>query len=357
MGRHSPTERIGVNTVEKIVLKDLGWIFRDQPIEDFGIDGIIEEVIEGNPTGRLIAAQIKTGDSHFKRNSGVRIYYASAVHRHYWVNYSIPVILIGIVDNLESAIWQSLEAKHFPLAKSQYKLSIPNHQILGDSKDQLTQILDRHYLDPKFRQRDFKKWDEGDIPDLFSAEERIRNVAKSTKSLKRTRNAMNDFSQEMDSLTPRIRIEQLVTTDANSPRIRPLLLTYCGILNDLAHRLIDEIERFAISYAEGLFAYEITYRRIAEYKAKLDAERRNDLTEGWRAVRNIAEGIVASLPILEKLKKSIQEGPELNRKFVEAKKRLAYALELWIQLHVDSKNLADRFLEYVESEYEFINRL
>jgi len=54
MGRFTKTERIGVNAVERIVLDDLGWIFREQLIVDLGIDAHIE-LVEHEPTGKLVA--------------------------------------------------------------------------------------------------------------------------------------------------------------------------------------------------------------------------------------------------------------------------------------------------------------
>jgi hypothetical protein len=63
---YDPTERIGVNAVERIALEQLKWIFRERPIADFGIDAEIEEVRNGKPTGQLTVIQIKTGASYFR---------------------------------------------------------------------------------------------------------------------------------------------------------------------------------------------------------------------------------------------------------------------------------------------------
>jgi hypothetical protein len=66
--RYSPTERIGVSAIEHVVVSELSWIFREQPIVDMGIDAHIELVDETyRPTGQLIGAQIKTGASHVTR--------------------------------------------------------------------------------------------------------------------------------------------------------------------------------------------------------------------------------------------------------------------------------------------------
>ncbi len=46
-------ERIGVYSIAKIFVEELKWIFREQPINDFGIDGFVEITKYQMPTGRL----------------------------------------------------------------------------------------------------------------------------------------------------------------------------------------------------------------------------------------------------------------------------------------------------------------
>lgn len=42
--RYNFTERLGVIETDRIVTKTLGWIFREQPIVDVGLDPIIEQI-------------------------------------------------------------------------------------------------------------------------------------------------------------------------------------------------------------------------------------------------------------------------------------------------------------------------
>ena len=48
----STTARAGLYAVGSIVSEELRWIFREQPVEDYGIDAHIEICEEGKPTGR-----------------------------------------------------------------------------------------------------------------------------------------------------------------------------------------------------------------------------------------------------------------------------------------------------------------
>ena len=102
------TSRIGVNAVGGIFL-DLGWIFREQPVSDFGVDAQAE-IKEGNQaTGRLIALQIKTGASYFKKRGKNFVYYGSREHLDYWTNHSLPVFLILHHPEEKLTLWQKID--------------------------------------------------------------------------------------------------------------------------------------------------------------------------------------------------------------------------------------------------------
>ncbi len=58
--RYNKTERLGVIETDRIVTKEIDWIFREQPIVDVGLDAIIEQSEDGNPTGKFLAVQIKS---------------------------------------------------------------------------------------------------------------------------------------------------------------------------------------------------------------------------------------------------------------------------------------------------------
>jgi hypothetical protein len=69
------TDREGVNAVEGIFLRELGWIFREQTISDWGIDAHVEVTNRSEPTGRLLALQIKSGKSFFRRRGENFVFY------------------------------------------------------------------------------------------------------------------------------------------------------------------------------------------------------------------------------------------------------------------------------------------
>ena len=90
------TDRIGVSKVETIV-NEMGLIFREQTISDYGIDAQIETYADdGYASGELIAVQIKSGSSYAnkKNRNGDIVYYIEDKHYKYWLNHSLPVIIV-----------------------------------------------------------------------------------------------------------------------------------------------------------------------------------------------------------------------------------------------------------------------
>ncbi len=89
--RDSRTERIGVYKAAIIFTDELEWIFREQETVDVGVDAILEKSKSGEPSGKLLAAQIKSGSGNFYENKDYYAHYVSTVHHDYWLslNYSV----------------------------------------------------------------------------------------------------------------------------------------------------------------------------------------------------------------------------------------------------------------------------
>lgn len=90
------TERIGVAICE-IKFNSYGWIFREQHVQDKGIDAQIEIIDDSKPElcCRLAALQIKTGESYFKEKSENFITFRTdEKHIDYWTTYPLPVVIV-----------------------------------------------------------------------------------------------------------------------------------------------------------------------------------------------------------------------------------------------------------------------
>ncbi|VWB82629.1 hypothetical protein BLA23254_03899 [Burkholderia lata] len=143
MARYVSTERVGVNAVEHIVLNDLGWIFREQPVVDMGIDAHIELVDGGQPTGKLIAVQIKTGPSHFQENADAYIFRGTLTHLDYWTNHSLPVILVAHLPESNRTHWVYVDVNKVHRAEKSWTISVPKTNVLSrKKKDDLAALFE-----------------------------------------------------------------------------------------------------------------------------------------------------------------------------------------------------------------------
>lgn len=70
--RRKPSAKVGsegVTHTQLAVQDELGWLFREQPTEDYGIDAHVEIVEHEDVRGRLLALQIKSGESWFRETT------------------------------------------------------------------------------------------------------------------------------------------------------------------------------------------------------------------------------------------------------------------------------------------------
>lgn len=140
--RFTPTERIGVNKVEQIFLSIFNWIPRTIFESDVGIDMFVEIVKNDKPTGKFIAIQIKSGESYFREVQGKNIVYRGGLeHLNYWLNYSIPVIIILHNSKSDITLWQEVSKTNVIETKKGWKINIPLTKILNLSyKSELIKI-------------------------------------------------------------------------------------------------------------------------------------------------------------------------------------------------------------------------
>ncbi|WP_300868055.1 MULTISPECIES: DUF4365 domain-containing protein [Bacteroidales] len=124
----STTERLGVLHIAAI-FTEMGFIFREIPNSDTGIDGYIEEVNDNHETtARLLAVQIKSGKSYFNDQGEYFVYYADESHIKYWKLYPIPVILCIYNPETGYTYFQSIKCHSQDFSN---KIYIPKGQILS----------------------------------------------------------------------------------------------------------------------------------------------------------------------------------------------------------------------------------
>lgn len=127
----SRTGRIGVAGTN-LLFEKLGWIFREQPIEDYGIDAHVEVVESNTATGKLIALQIKSGKSWFKeKTTDGFVFRGKTEHLEYWQEHSLPVMVVLYDDEEEIAYWQAVNSSNVQQTNKAWKLIIPFEQQIN----------------------------------------------------------------------------------------------------------------------------------------------------------------------------------------------------------------------------------
>ena len=103
------TERMGVYQCGKIAEKN-NWMFREQPIDDIGIDAHMELVESTGKPKQLVALQIKSGSSWFKEKKDDYIIFRNINNRqyNYWTMNSLPCIIVLYNPDDDMCIWQKL---------------------------------------------------------------------------------------------------------------------------------------------------------------------------------------------------------------------------------------------------------
>lgn len=123
------TANAGVHLVGLKITNDLSYIFRSKPISDIGIDGEIEIRQEGKSHGRIIAVQIKAGPSYLReRTKSGFVYRGSMSHLRYWLNYSIPVIVMLCDLTGGTCYWQLVDLERIRFHESSWSMEVPYTQ-------------------------------------------------------------------------------------------------------------------------------------------------------------------------------------------------------------------------------------
>ena len=133
----SHTERIGVNYCAVIAERN-NWMFREQPVNDIGIDAHIEFVDSSGKPKQLLALQIKTGDSWFKETKDDSIIFRDIDERQYiyWTTNSLPCIVVLYNPNDNTCVWQRLTAETIEKTKGGkgkgFVVKVPLSQVFLD---------------------------------------------------------------------------------------------------------------------------------------------------------------------------------------------------------------------------------
>ena len=197
------TERKGVNAVEARFL-NMMWVFRETPHTDYGIDGEVEQTINEELTGAKIALQIKSGESYLKENKdGNIVFYIDEWHYKYWLQYSIPVIILFYDETNNRVIWDQVKVANIRNTKKQHKIELSTSKVLtNDSVDELSDIIQAYQPHHFYELTD----------EFNSFEFSIDCFRELNRSLNLSTDEMQHFHEKMVDLTSSLNTSILIST-------------------------------------------------------------------------------------------------------------------------------------------------
>lgn len=127
--------REAVTQTALAVQRELEWAFREQSTDDFGIDAQIEIVDKKVATGRLLALQIKGGESWFVERTGKGWWFRlDPAHYKYWTRHSLPVVIILYDPRTQRCHWQLVTDDNVERGtRGGLKLLVPEANVLDES--------------------------------------------------------------------------------------------------------------------------------------------------------------------------------------------------------------------------------
>lgn len=137
-------ERMGVAAAD-FAFSSLGWAFRGQEVKDYGIDAHVEPFDGPHcPIGKLLALQIKAGDSYFREEAESGWWFRGEnKHLRYWLGHVLPVIIVTYDDRDQTLYWQHVTEDRIEYTDNGWKILVPRAQIVSAAAaEQLRAIAD-----------------------------------------------------------------------------------------------------------------------------------------------------------------------------------------------------------------------
>lgn len=297
------TERIGVYATALLITKELDWIFREQPIVDVGIDALIEQKLNGEPTGKFISAQIKTGNGNFHDSKNSLTLYVTKIHYHYWLNSNLPVIIIAHIPETNKTTWEVANEETFKKTSTQWKILIPKSKDLNEkSIDELNEIISGNKHVNFELQVQNGELSQSEIDQIV---EDANLFSECIKSLKIIADLITKLGEETKS--QRIKMDKFVSQGLNEfdKKVKRSVKVYSESMNSITYKLNIEIEEFAFYFAKVFSAQEKA--SIIVYHIEQDYATLQELLDSLIKLKpNIRESIES----MKFLRNSVSELPK-----------------------------------------------
>lgn len=142
------TAELAVAQVRTAVLRHLGALFREQSGSDYGIDAQVELVLDQQASGQLLAVQVKGGASAFRTPvEGGWTFPVNARHAKYWLNHSLPVVIVLADLDTKESYWQVVTSDTLQPTKKNFKVFVPAMNTVSSAGQQWDDLARSRVVD------------------------------------------------------------------------------------------------------------------------------------------------------------------------------------------------------------------
>lgn len=337
------TERIGVYATALLFTKEIDWIFREQPLVDVGIDALIEQKNNGEPTGKFISAQIKTGQGNFHESKHSLTLYVTKIHYNYWLNSNLPVIIIAHLPATEKTTWEIANEETFKETPTQWKIEIPKTKDLNkNSIEELNRIISGT------KQTDFELQVQNGELNQSEIDKIIENAGLFRKCLK-SLNIISDLITQLGNKTTdqRFKIDKYANQGLTEfdKRVTKSVKIYSESMNSITYKLNKAIEEFAFYFAKSYSAQEKI--SLLVYHVEQDYITLQELLD---SLINLKPNILGTIGAMKFLRNSVSGLP---KKYTHLKKARFKFLEVSNQIITEFKladKINDSFIKTLEEK-------
>lgn len=258
--RYSPTNAIGINILTGFV-NNIGWIPREVTSDDMGIDMYMEQVVDGNPTARYVAVQLKTGYGNIsigKRNGSFTVKNISEADRKYWDLSSCPVIVVFCDPDSSDLYWTLYRQD----ACRKSVVINPKNKLTKDSVFELNAIIEA-YQKP-FTLNELDDEDVRNDPNYWSD---LLDTCKEV--LANSNNVLDQFKNKYDILISSsekfIKTSSFLTKKAASSHIRRQSHQIATAMNICRTQLKSQISIIEGTFIEAFSLFKYFSSNFSEF--------------------------------------------------------------------------------------------
>ena len=337
--RYNPTERLGVNATEGIIIKEFEWIFREQSIVDVGIDALIEEAENGNPTGKFIALQIKSGKGNFSVSSNKITYYISNIHYSYWLNFDIPVLLIAHIPESNLTYWIEISERNIKKTKKKWKIEIPTRNLLNvKAKKKIVELLtDKSY---EYQSIKIFKGEDIDAQTIYDIAEKSNCIEDAKDSTIKTIELLESLTLKTNESNEQFTNFNEIGLSFKSPRVIASVGTYAKNINIASKRMENECHIFSETFGQGVFAFEQAIMIHFLITQDVDNVRKN-----IKSVETLPSALDNATLGVKFLRDSLSKLPEDYKTLTAAKKQMMSVTELIIDEYEVAKRIVENLIK------------